>query len=136
MYRVTHHVGQNLLLTLKHEFCLGLAKPSQHGTYVLKSTGGFGQHDGSPCMLPLCSVISYVLTSRARSPVIGQSLSFLTILVLFTRSITWVRVLCCCVPRQLLLFVTIFFCVSLKELVFDVRWRALWSGMRLAAGTS
>ena len=54
MYRVTHHVGQNLLLTSKTKvlFWLGLPWTSQAEAerLFLKSMGGFGQRDGSPCI--------------------------------------------------------------------------------------
>ena len=55
LYRVKHNVGQNLPLTSKPMFHFGLAwpglaRPGHKGTYVLKSTGGFGQRDVSPCM--------------------------------------------------------------------------------------
>ena len=34
-YRVTHHVGQNLLLNSKQKFCFGLARPGQAKTEIL-----------------------------------------------------------------------------------------------------
>ena len=52
-YRVTHHVVQNLLLTSKQKFGFGLAWPglAKAELDVLKSTGGFGQCDVSPCII-------------------------------------------------------------------------------------
>ena len=52
VYRVTHHVGQNLPLTSKQKFRFGLVwpgltRPKQN--FFWMSTGGFGQRDGSPC---------------------------------------------------------------------------------------
>ena len=51
-YRVTHHIVKNLPLTSNKSSVLAwpaLAWPGQSETFVLKSTGGFSQRDGSPC---------------------------------------------------------------------------------------
>ena len=48
LYRVTHHVVQNLPLTSKQKVRFGLDRPCQSDTFVFKSTGGFAQRDVSP----------------------------------------------------------------------------------------
>ena len=38
-----------ITLTSKQKFRFSLARPGQNGTFVLMSTGGFAQHEWSPC---------------------------------------------------------------------------------------
>ena len=51
MYRVTHHVDSNLLLTSNKSYALawlGQTRPGHNETFVLMSTGGLNQQDVSP----------------------------------------------------------------------------------------
>ena len=54
--------SQNLPLTSKQKFRFGLARQGQSATFKLKSTGGFGQRDGSPCTTPRS--LEFILTWR------------------------------------------------------------------------
>ena len=65
LYKVTHHVVQNLLLTSKQKFHFGLAWhglawPGQSGTFFLKSTGGLSQAEWSPCTAELQCYVKLV----------------------------------------------------------------------------
>ena len=69
IYRLTYHVGQNLPLTSEQKFRFGLpgqGRPGQNGTCVLKSTGGFGQRDGSPC-----SLVSFLSSFHSSPPLLS-----------------------------------------------------------------
>ena len=53
MYRVTHLLVQNLLLTSKVKFSFSLAWPGQarpKRNLTFEVNGGFAQGDGSPCI--------------------------------------------------------------------------------------
>ena len=57
VYRVTIQLVTNLPVTSKQKFCFGLAWPSlarPKRNFLLKSAGGFGQRDGSPCTVNVC----------------------------------------------------------------------------------
>ena len=49
LYRVTHQVGKNLLLTLIWKSCFFIRSLYYNATFKLMSTGGFYQPDVSPC---------------------------------------------------------------------------------------
>ena len=51
MYRVTQHVGPNLLLPPKQRLCFSTWASYWNGTFVLMSTGGWEQHEWSLCNL-------------------------------------------------------------------------------------
>ena len=51
LYRVTHQVVSNLLLTSKQKLHFSIRSMYWNATFVLMSTGGLEQPDGSPCIV-------------------------------------------------------------------------------------
>ena len=51
LYRVTIHVVPNLLLTQRQSFRISTCTSYSNGALVLMSTGGWEQHEWSPCSI-------------------------------------------------------------------------------------